>query len=86
MQQQQQDAGDHQQDAITSVRFGRSWKKKTAAAKVNTSSIWPRRARRRLSAALTAALWNHVAVGLLIVALAACELWDVRHQPSPRAA
>ena len=26
---------------ITSVRFGRSWKKKTAAAKVNTSSIWP---------------------------------------------
>ena len=26
---------------MTSVRFGRSWKKKTAAAKVNTSSIWP---------------------------------------------
>ena len=26
---------------ITSVRIGRSWKKKTAAAKVNTSSIWP---------------------------------------------
>ena len=37
-------------------------------------------------AALTAALWNHVVVGLLIVALAAWELWDVRHQPSSRTA
>jgi hypothetical protein len=26
---------------VTSVRLGRSWKKKTAAVKVNTSSIWP---------------------------------------------
>ena len=37
-------------------------------------------------AALTAALWNHVVVGLLIVALAAWELWDVRHQPAGRTA
>lgn len=33
-------------------------------------------------AALTAALWNHVVVGLLIVALAAWELWEVRQQPA----
>jgi hypothetical protein len=37
-------------------------------------------------AALTAAVWNHVVVGLLIVALAAWELWDVRHQPAQRTA
>ena len=37
-------------------------------------------------AKLTAALWNHVVVGLLIVALAAWDLWDVRHQPSRRTA
>jgi hypothetical protein len=37
-------------------------------------------------AALTAAVWNHVVVGLLIVALAAWELWDVRHQPTSRTA
>ena len=37
-------------------------------------------------AALTTAVWNHVVVGLLIVALAARELWDVRHQPSQRTA
>jgi hypothetical protein len=37
-------------------------------------------------AALAAALWNHVVVGLLIVALAAWELWEVRHQPSGRTA
>jgi SPW repeat len=29
-------------------------------------------------AALTAAAWNHVVVGVLIAALAAWELWDVR--------
>ena len=37
-------------------------------------------------AALTTAVWNHVVVGLLIVALAAWELWDVRHQPTSRTA
>lgn len=37
-------------------------------------------------AALTAALWNHVAVGLLIAALAAWELWDVRQHPAKQAA
>lgn len=30
--------------------------------------------------AMTAAVWNHVIVGLLIVALAAWELWEVRHE------
>lgn len=33
-------------------------------------------------AAMTMAAWNHVVVGALIVALAAWELWDVRHQHS----
>jgi hypothetical protein len=37
-------------------------------------------------AAQTAALWNHVVVGLLIIALAAWELWEVRHQPAQRTA
>lgn len=37
-------------------------------------------------AALTTAVWNFVVVGLLIVALAAWELWEVRHQPSSRTA
>ena len=37
-------------------------------------------------AALGAALWNHLVVGLLVVALAAWEIWDVRHQPSSRTA
>jgi SPW repeat len=37
-------------------------------------------------AALTAALWNHVVVGVLIVVLAAWELWAVRHQPTGRTA
>jgi hypothetical protein len=36
--------------------------------------------------ALTSAVWNHLIVGLLIVALAAWELWDMRHQPSQRTA
>jgi hypothetical protein len=36
--------------------------------------------------ALTAAVWNHVVVGLLVVALAAWELWDMRHQPARRTA
>jgi hypothetical protein len=31
-------------------------------------------------AAVAAALWNHVIVGLLVVALAAWELWVVRQQ------
>jgi hypothetical protein len=33
-------------------------------------------------AAVSAAVWNHVVVGLLIVVAAAWELWDVRHQTS----
>ena len=37
-------------------------------------------------AALPAALWSHVVVGLLIVALAAWELWDVRHHPTGQTA
>jgi SPW repeat len=37
-------------------------------------------------AAVTAALWNHVLVGVLIVALAVWDLWQVRHQPSQRTA
>ena len=36
--------------------------------------------------ALTAALWNHIVVGVLIVALAAWELWEVRQTPSRRTA
>jgi hypothetical protein len=37
-------------------------------------------------AAMTAALWNYVIVGLLIVALALWEVWEVRHQPSRQGA
>ena len=36
-------------------------------------------------AALAAAAWNHVIVGALIAALAAWEIWDVRHAPPTRA-
>jgi len=37
-------------------------------------------------AAMTAAVWNHVIVGLLIAALALWEVWEVRHQPSGQSA
>lgn len=37
-------------------------------------------------AALTAAVWNHVIVGLVVVILAAWEIWDVRRQPAQRTA
>jgi len=32
-------------------------------------------------AAITFAMWVHVAIGLLVAAAAAWEIWEVRHQP-----
>jgi hypothetical protein len=37
-------------------------------------------------AAVTAALWNHVLVGVLIVARVVWDLWEVHHQPAQRTA
>jgi hypothetical protein len=32
-------------------------------------------------AAITLAMWTHVVLGLLVAAVAAWEIWEVRHQP-----
>lgn len=36
-------------------------------------------------AAMAAAMWTHVVIGLLVVAAAAWEIWEVRHRPQATA-